>query len=135
MIYYVKGNLLDPEYKVFCHQVNCQKVMGAGLARQIKEKYPEVYQEYEDREYPFLGAIDWIHTHDDRICVNMYAQEDYGRYERHTDYIGFAQCLVELSDYLLFLTTSDAVLAVEIGELYLLLLKILKRLLIKMYIL
>ena len=100
MIYYVKGNLLDPEYKVFCHQVNCQKVMGAGLAKQIKEKYPEVYQEYEDREYAFLGAIDWVHTHDDRICVNMYAQEDYGRYERHTDYIGFAQCLVELSDYL-----------------------------------
>ena len=100
MIHYVKGNLLDNEYKIFCHQVNCQKVMGAGLAKQIKDQYPEVYQTYEDREYPYLGAIDWVHTNDNRICVNMYAQEDYGRSERYTDYIGFAQCLIELSDYL-----------------------------------
>ena len=100
MIYRVKGDIFDPQYEVFCHQVNCQHVMGGGLAKEVKNRYPEVYQEYEDREYPFLGAIDWIHTHDNRICVNMYAQEDYGTYERFTDYIGFAQCLVELSDYL-----------------------------------
>lgn len=105
MIHYVKGDLVENKYEsetygIFCHQVNCQKTMGAGIAKQIKEKYPEVYQAYEDREYPYLGAIDWVLTHDGRACVNMYAQDDYGRSGKHTNYIAFAQCLVELAEYL-----------------------------------
>lgn len=95
-----EGNLVTGNYEVFCHQVNCYKVMGAGIAKQIRDRYPEVYEEYEKREYAFLGAIDWIHTHDGRICVNMYAQKDYGTGSRKTDYIGFAGCLAELEDYL-----------------------------------
>lgn len=93
------GNIVTGKYRVFCHQVNCQKIMGSGLAKQIKLAYPEVYHEYESRTCPYLGSIDWVHTHDDRICVNMYAQNDYGL-GRHTDYLAFAECLIELEDYL-----------------------------------
>lgn len=32
------GNLLDAKTDVIAHQVNCQGVMGAGIALQIKNK-------------------------------------------------------------------------------------------------
>jgi len=100
MIHYVKGDLLTDNYEVFCHQVNCQHVMGGGLAKQVRAKYPEVYDTYQERKLQYLGAIDWVPTNDGRICVNMYAQDDYGYGARYTDYIAFAACLIELTNYL-----------------------------------
>ena len=37
-IIYKTGNILDAQTDVIAHQVNCQGVMGAGLAKQIREK-------------------------------------------------------------------------------------------------
>ena len=34
----VKGNLLEADVDVIMHQVNCKGVMGAGVARQIRQK-------------------------------------------------------------------------------------------------
>ena len=45
MIHYVKGNLLDSDCDYICHQVNCQGVMGSGIAKQIRERWPEVYKD------------------------------------------------------------------------------------------
>lgn len=36
----LEGNLLDAPFQFIAHQVNCRGVMGAGLAKQIKQKYP-----------------------------------------------------------------------------------------------
>lgn len=47
MIKTVEGNILDAEEDIICHQVNCKGVMGAGLAKQIKSKYPNVYKDYK----------------------------------------------------------------------------------------
>ena len=41
------GNLLDTELTFIVHQVNCQGVMGAGVARQIKEKFPKAWENYK----------------------------------------------------------------------------------------
>ena len=30
-----------------CHQVNCQGVMGSGVAKAIRDKWPQVYEEYK----------------------------------------------------------------------------------------
>ena len=46
MIRVVKGNLLDAREIVIAHQVNCQKKMNSGVAKAIREKYPEVYEKY-----------------------------------------------------------------------------------------
>ena len=43
----VSGNLLkDFNGDIIVHQVNCQGVMSAGIAKQIKIKYPKSYREY-----------------------------------------------------------------------------------------
>jgi len=40
------GNLLDAPELMKVHQVNCKGVMGGGIAKQIKERYPLVYKTY-----------------------------------------------------------------------------------------
>lgn len=55
MLKFEKGNIVTGDYLIFCHQVNCKRKMGSGLARQIRNKYPEVYSEYMKIENPMLG--------------------------------------------------------------------------------
>lgn len=103
MLHYVTGDLLDPKFTIFCHQVNCQGVMGGGVAKQIKDKYPEVFAEYKGdcfalgKEF-LLGTSRWVKTNDGRYCVNMFAQDRYGRDKRYTDYEAFALCLRSIID-------------------------------------
>ena len=46
MIKHIKCDIFESGADVICHQVNCQGVMGSGVALQIKEHYPHVYKEY-----------------------------------------------------------------------------------------
>ena len=45
-IIYKNGNLLDAQTAVIAHQVNCQGVMGSGVAKQIRDKWTNVYTAY-----------------------------------------------------------------------------------------
>ena len=47
MIKTVEVNLLEAKERCICHQVNCQGVMGSGVALQIKRKYPQAYKDYK----------------------------------------------------------------------------------------
>lgn len=46
-ITYVTGNLLDSDERFIAHGCNCEGVMGAGIAKYIAERYPEVYEAYK----------------------------------------------------------------------------------------
>jgi O-acetyl-ADP-ribose deacetylase (regulator of RNase III) len=55
MLHYKKGNLLEVKEGIITHGVNCQGVMGSGVALAIKQKYPSAFYSYknfvaEDRE-------------------------------------------------------------------------------------
>lgn len=111
MLYEVTGNLLSGDYDVICHQVNCQGIMGSGLASQIKFKYPDVYDSYcnivdynkqtgHQSKY-LLGENDICYCqNDDCIVINMFAQDYYGTDKTHTDYTAFRKCLIRLKAYL-----------------------------------
>lgn len=45
-ITYRTGDLMDATETAIAHGCNCQGVMGAGVARLVKDKYPNVYSEY-----------------------------------------------------------------------------------------
>ena len=109
MIHYVKGNLLDSDCDYICHQVNCQGVMNSGVAKQIREKWPEVYDAYLEKhnrykrmsltEDDMLGDIGVVYIRErDSWAINMYSQCQYG-YDgkRYTSYDAFATCLNQLS--------------------------------------
>lgn len=42
MIKHIKGDIFQSSADVILHQVNCQGVMGSGVAKQVREKYPDV---------------------------------------------------------------------------------------------
>lgn len=46
MFKYVKGDLLESEAHALVNTVNCEGVMGKGLALQFRHKYPQMYEGY-----------------------------------------------------------------------------------------
>lgn len=92
MITIKKGDVLRSRAIYICHQVNCMGVMGAGIAKQIKAVYPEVYEEYkrvcnEHRRNPaeLLGQNLGVHVRDGRMIINLFGQLDYSRFRSCTD--------------------------------------------------
>ena len=108
MINYIKGNLLDSTCNYICHQVNCQGVMGSGVASQIRAKWPNVYSEYLEKcknnpSSALLSSIQFIKIADweeegfrpsGQWVVNMFSQENYGYDDiQYTSYDAFWECL------------------------------------------
>lgn len=76
---------------ILAQQVNCRGVMGSGLAKAIRDRYPEVYEHYR-AEYELgllkLGYTSYIEVNDNPILIaNICGQERYGRDgKQYTDY-------------------------------------------------
>ena len=105
MVKYIKGNLLDDNlnFSVIGHQVNCLGVMGAGLAKQIKDKYSEVYIEYLKfckKENP-LGNVLLVKTHKDLYIANLFGQFSYSIKTKQTDYNALKSALIKLKNQML----------------------------------
>lgn len=79
-IVYKRGNLLAGPEKVIAHGCNALGIMGAGVAKQIKQTYPkafEVYHQKHAREGLVLGeVVPWVSA--DRIVLNMITQQAFG---------------------------------------------------------
>lgn len=88
----IKGDLLNSTADYICHCVNCQGAFGAGIAGQIRRKYPNVYdvyinyiEEIRDRETDSFTSSDLINQYqivpinDQQSIVNMFCQLYYGR--------------------------------------------------------
>lgn len=78
----VSGNLLDfPErINVICHQANINNKFGAGLAKQIKERYPVAYKvdsEAYKKGLAVLGSYTYAKLRDNKYIFNCYAQDLY----------------------------------------------------------
>lgn len=104
MIHYINANLLDSDCNFICHQVNCQGKMGSGVAKQIRDRWPEVYSNYARvANSKMLGKVQILYIEDANIprqcVVNMFSQENYG-YDgaRYTSYDAFWNCLNELKN-------------------------------------
>ena len=113
MVTFHKGNILDSGADIICHQVNCQGAMNSGVAKAIRQKWPEVYTKYaeaaKDIDIGFgdknlswehmLGLNQVVLIDDEKTSavVNMFAQNGYG-YDgrRYTSYDAFWSCLGEM---------------------------------------
>lgn len=61
-ITYHDGNIFDSSADIICHQVNTFGVMGAGIAKEVRERFPEVYKEYNgfckaNKEDDVIGTV------------------------------------------------------------------------------
>lgn len=88
-----EGNVFDSDADIVCHQVNCQGVMGSGVAKEVRERYPEVYFEYHNlckthKNYTagLLGTAQIIPVYGGRdrlgdkglYIANCFGQDKYG---------------------------------------------------------
>lgn len=95
---YINGNILDIDRGYILHQVNCKKVAGAGLALQIKEKYPTWYKLFMMTR-PMLGMATLFQVDSELYIVNLFSQFDYGTDKRHTDYGAMESALENFKDF------------------------------------
>ncbi|MEB3884032.1 macro domain-containing protein [Lyngbya sp. CCY1209] len=93
----IDQNLLDITAGIIGHQTNCLGFMGAGIALQIKRKYPRVYRQYSkycDRHRPYpgllLGTVQPVWADESRklLVLNLFGQFNisHSRTNVNTDY-------------------------------------------------
>jgi O-acetyl-ADP-ribose deacetylase (regulator of RNase III) len=82
-----EGNVFDSDADIICHQVNCQGVMGSGVAKEVRERYPAVYEQYRDLcercmndPAQNLGVAQLVPVDEEgsRWIANCFGQEDFG---------------------------------------------------------
>lgn len=78
MIIYKSGSLLDVTSGIIAHGCNAQGVMGAGVAKLIKHKYPLAHQYYLSMPKT-LGSVEYIQVTETLWVANCIIQEFYGR--------------------------------------------------------
>lgn len=90
MLKHTKGDLLkmaeQGQFNIIMHGCNCHNTMGSGIARQIREQYPQAYEadsltKYGDRSK--LGTITVSLANNQVggkfVIVNAYTQYDFNR--------------------------------------------------------
>lgn len=124
MIKVIDGDLLTSGADIICHQVNCQGKMNSGVAKQIREKWPEVFESYRkfvnditqlyDSE-KLLGECQIVYTLDYKYVINLFAQNNFG-YDgkQYTDMDALKECLLKLRDFLNYLIQEKGIQKEEI---------------------
>ena len=109
----IDGNLLDfPNGIVFiAHSCNTQNIMGGGIAKQIKDRYPMVYK--ADCNAYFEGentlgnfSFVWTNGEQSRGVYNMYTQDEIGA-KRSVSYEGFYCALNKVADHIEWQSKHD----------------------------
>jgi len=101
-IIYKQGNLLEAPQRVLVHGTNNKGVMGSGVARQIRSRWPNVYEVYALKHKVFgldLGDVIPVATLDGKIIVNAVTQDGFGRDgQRYVDYAAIERCFEVIND-------------------------------------
>nr|WKN39669.1 macro domain-containing protein [Tunicatimonas sp. TK19036] len=104
----VKGDLialaLEGEFDVIVHGCNCQCVMGKGIAKTIKTRFPAAYQadlktKKGDRDK--LGTISFatVDSAEQKLTiVNAYTQFDWRGKGSKVDYEAIKSCFTRIKD-------------------------------------
>lgn len=80
-IEYVNDDIFNTTIECVIHGCNAQGVMGAGIAKQIRLRYPEVYKKYKEYYEIYgltVGDIVYTETNSGKFIVNAITQETYG---------------------------------------------------------
>lgn len=106
-IEFVNGDLLDAldngDVFYIGHVTNCCGIMGSGIAKSIKDRYPQVYQHYSamyNKASPkteLLGTCQGIGV-GHGVIFNLHAQLNYGLDKRHLNYGALGEGLYKMSE-------------------------------------
>lgn len=99
----INDNIFNCKENVIVHQTNCQGVMGHGIAKQIKDRYPEVFNGYyhyckTQLAEEILGTSLICEANDGKYIANLFGQLNFGT-GLQTDYDKFRHGLQEIHDF------------------------------------
>jgi O-acetyl-ADP-ribose deacetylase (regulator of RNase III) len=106
MITHVVGDILKESVDGFIHQANCQCTMGSGVAKSVREIYPEVYKadlNTKRGDESKMGSFSFAKTHDNKIGYNLYSQFNYGTVGDelvHTNYDSMKKGLMAIREHI-----------------------------------
>jgi len=102
----IEKDLLTVEEGIICHQVNCMGVMGAGVALQIRNKFPLAYQEYLESIHDYksvgdicLGSCNLVQVTPELLVANLFGQYSLG-VGKQTSYAALCSAMSHLVVYL-----------------------------------
>ena len=82
MIKTIKGNILNAKESIICNQVDNTDMDNTELAKQIKQKYPEVFEEYrkllDNFDYQ-LGTCQCVLCNNGKTVANIFTKIDISR--------------------------------------------------------
>lgn len=97
------------DFDVIIHGTNCQKTMNSGIAKQIKDTFPEVYKvDCNDARTPKekLGSFSYyVYTStekESKIVINAYTQLNWGK-GLQVSYYHMEQSLIAIRKFIGFL--------------------------------
>ena len=104
MVKIIDCNIFETDAEVICHQVNCTGVLDYAVGKQIKERYPRVFENYQNicqkanhDQSVLLGTIADIPVSDKkdaRIICSLFGQGSYpGSGFCYTNYDALRECL------------------------------------------
>ena len=113
MVTIIDGDLFNTNAKFIAHQVNCMGKMDSGVALQVKNKYPHVYEEYQKiASSNMLGQIQLVPCnskyigmdsgslavpYQEQYICNMFAQNNYGyNGKQYTSLCDLKKCFLSL---------------------------------------
>jgi len=88
MIPIINGDIFESDCDIIMHQVNCKGVMGSGVAKQVKDRYPEVYKYYKSicmahkKSEDLLGKCQFVYAFNPKLnrfiqIVNIFGQDNF----------------------------------------------------------
>ena len=89
------GDALAVDTGIIVHGCNCWGVMGAGIAAQVRSRYPtayEVYMKKHSTDGLKLGEITSAEVAPNKIIVNANTQFNCGGDRRYVNYEAVAEC-------------------------------------------
>lgn len=82
------GDLIEQVDKgIIVHQVNAQGVMGGGIAKQIRDRWPKVWDDYSaivkpnqpDKGFQYMGKVIYTEVEPGLWVASIVGQQFYGR--------------------------------------------------------
>lgn len=108
MKYVIKhGNIVDTDAKWILHQVNCKGQMNSGVAKAIKDKWPNaerIYKQacelHEDKYLLGWAYPCFVNYNPHQKVVHLFGQYDFG-YDghRYTSYDALNNALIDFAEY------------------------------------
>lgn len=100
------SNICNVTEGVIVHGCNAQGVMGSGVAKQLRAKYPDIFYRYLehlndhlDQDINPLGTVCFVGVRPGLTIANAITQEYYGRTgEKYVSYKALQSCLEEVAN-------------------------------------